>query len=563
MSRPHLALLALVFAALLAVSFERWGHVRADLGGALDRAARVAAGEVLYRDVQSPYGPLPDWVVAAGFRLFGTQLAVAWSIGLVLVVVEALLLLGIARRFCSPAECAVGVGAFLVQFAFAPGLFGWVLPNTFASTFAATAATLALVLAIDARERASTRRLAVASVAAGVAGLCKLDYGFAAALTVVLAAALAPGARARLLAAAVLPGLVLALAVFGFLVWQVSWDVLVSDNLYRVRSIGRTVAALRAGVPGWGAVLASNLPRYGIELPLRTAIAAWGLGLVGTGGARAALGLALAAAAIALPLLPGYPGQLDFTLLAASLGYAWSPAAWLAVALLAFRGARRGEAAAAALVLAGVWSVALALRWDLRLVWPSYYGVLAPFVALLIVRRLAALLVPGPTALAAACVLAVPIALQGVQHARHYAREYRHVLSYPRGTLRTLPVEGQPLAEVVDYVRANTQPGDWVAVFPEERLINFLGERRHPTRDSGTGPGWLATREDEEACVAQLEARRPRLIVVSSRRWPEFGAGALRTYNPVLRAWIDRAYAPVLTTPPNIVIRYTVLAPRR
>jgi hypothetical protein len=50
---------------------------------------------------------------------------------------------------------------------------------------------------------------------------------------------------------------------------------------------------------------------------------------------------------------------------------------------------------------------------------------------------------------------------------------------------------------------------------------------------------------------------------VSSRRWPEFGAGALRTYNPVLRAWIDRAYAPVLTTPPNIVIRYTVLAPRR
>ena len=36
------------------------------------------------------------------------------------------------------------------------------------------------------------------------------------------------------------------------------------------------------------------------------------------------------------------------------------------------------------------------------------------------------------------------------------------------------------LATVVDYVRANTGPDDWVAVFPEERLVNFLAERRHP-----------------------------------------------------------------------------------
>jgi hypothetical protein len=53
------------------------GHARADLGGALDRGGALAAGAVLYRDVQSPYGPLPDYVVAAGFRLFGTRLAVA------------------------------------------------------------------------------------------------------------------------------------------------------------------------------------------------------------------------------------------------------------------------------------------------------------------------------------------------------------------------------------------------------------------------------------------------------------------------------------------------------
>ena len=170
--------------------------------------------------------------------------------------------------------------------------------------------------------------------------------------------------------------------------------------------------------------------------------------------------------------------------------------------LLALPGARRGETAAAALVLAGVWSIALALRWDLRLVWPSYYGVLAPFLVVLVVGRVAALLVPGATAFAAAGVVAVSLALLAGANAEHYRTQYRHVVSYPRGTLRMPPLEGQALAAVVDFVRTHTKPDDWVAVFPEERLINFLSERRHPTRDSGTGPGWLATPADEAACIA-------------------------------------------------------------
>jgi hypothetical protein len=119
-------------------------------------------------------------------------------------------------------------------------------------------------------------------------------------------------------------------------------------------------------------------------------------------------------------------------------------------------------------------------------------------------------------------------------------------------------MEGQPLAQVVDLIRARTRPEDWVAVFPEERLINFLSERRHPTRDSGTGPGWLATPDDERACIAELEARRPALVVLTDRRWPEFGAGDFGTYNPRLRAWIADEYDRPWTTAPNIV-RYTVL----
>lgn len=563
MPRLRAAALALAFVALTAAGWQRWGHPRTDMGGALDRAARVALGERLYRDVQSPYGPLPDWTIAAAFRAFGISLGVAEAIGLALVVAESALLWAVARRFATPAQCATGLVAFWAAFAFAPGLFGWVLPNTFASTFGATAATAALWLALRAREAARAAPFAAGSVAAAAAGLCKADYGFAAALALAVAALLVPrGARARCLGAALLPGAGVAAAVLALLVALVPWETLVWDNLYRIRSLGTTVARLRAGVPGWGAVLAGAVPRYALELPLRAAVVAAGLALAGGAGAgRRALGGALAAAALAAPLVPGYPGLLDFTLLSPSLGWAWTPAAWLAVAAAALPAAVRGERVGAALVLAGVWSAALALRWDLRLVWPSHYGVLAPFLLVVVVGRLAGLVVARHAALAAALVVAVHAALLGTAVVRQFRTWYTFPLVYPRGTLRTQAVDGRPLAIVIDHLRAETAPGDWVAVFPEERLVNFLAERRHPTRDSGVGPGWLATPADEAACVAQLEARRPRRIVLSNRRWPEFGAGALGTYAPRLRAWIDREYEPVLTTPPGLV-RFTVLAPR-
>ena len=66
---------------------------------------------------------------------------------------------------------------------------------------------------------------------------------------------------------------------------------------------------------------------------------------------------------------------------------------------------------------------------------------------------------------------------------------------------------GRPLARVIDYVRDRTEPGEYVVSLPEERLINFLAERRHPTRDPGTGPGWLATAEDEDRFIREVDGR--------------------------------------------------------
>jgi hypothetical protein len=548
-ARPlTLAALAFLFAILLQMSWLRWGHVRVDTGGALDRAARIAQGAVLYRDVLSPYGPLPDYAVAAAFRVFGIRLGVVYAIGLALLVAESFLLWRVAAMFLTQLECAVGLAAFWVLFAFAPGFFGWVLPNVFASTFAAVAATATLALAIAACAEPRPGRFVAGSLAAAAAGLSKVEFGLAAVATLVAAVWLAPGDRRRLLVAALLPGLVATLAVTLVFVLLVPWRELLFDNLYRVRSLGQTVARLREGAPALVPLVREILLRYGLELPLRAALFAVGLGFVAGGGVGRHVGVVLSTASLLIPLLPRYPELQDFTLLADSVGFAWSPMVWVVAFVVSIRQAGRGDPAATAITLAAVWSVCLSLRWNLSLAWTSYYGFLAPFLLLLLVRSVTSRLNTRRAPLAVACVIAVPLAAAAITRWNHFAQQYRFALSYPRGTILTLPLYGQPLETVIDYVRTHTALDDYVAVLPEERIINFLAERRHPTRDPGIGPGWLATPADEERFIREIEERRTALVVISNRVFPEFGVGRLGSYNPSIEAYIRRNWDRVLAT---------------
>jgi hypothetical protein len=555
--------LAVLFAACTAATWARWGHVRFDCGGALERAALVAGGAVLYRDVLSPYGPLPDYTMAALFRVFGTHLTVAYAAGLLLLAAQSWALWAVGRRFLGAFECAVALATFWILLGFRQGLFNWVLPNTFASTFGAFFATATVATAITATDRGSLARLAGASVCAAAAGLSKVEFGAAAAGTLVVVALLFPvggRGRARSLMAALVPGLLLTLAAAAAVLAAVPWRTLVDDNLYRVRSFRMTLPAYKAGLfPPLGPVLAAAALRYGLELPLRAAAVAAGLAFAaGRGRARRGAGVLLAAGTLLVPLVPGYPPLAEFVRLPGpERQFYWTPLVWAALGIgAAMRYRQSGSAATRALVPVAAASVLLTLRWDFRLAWPSYYAPFAPLLLPLLVRPLAARLVPARAALATALVLAVPVAVAAVAGWRGY-QGLAFTLAYPRGTIRTFGYEGAPLRAVIDRVRAGTAPGDHVAVLPEERLVNFLAEHPHPTRDPGVGPGWLASPADEERFLAELEAKGTRMVVVSSRRYPEFGVTDFASYSPGIMAHVRRAYPRVWRSGAGIV-RYTV-----
>src|ERR1700690_525900 len=58
----HLFALAALTAYYLAISWRRWPDTLIDFGNDLYRAWRIAQGAVLYRDVDSFYGPLSQHI---------------------------------------------------------------------------------------------------------------------------------------------------------------------------------------------------------------------------------------------------------------------------------------------------------------------------------------------------------------------------------------------------------------------------------------------------------------------------------------------------------------------
>jgi hypothetical protein len=121
------------------------------------------------------------------------------------------------------------------------------------------------------------------------------------------------------------------------------------------------------------------------------------------------------------------------------------------------------------------------------------------------------------------------------------------VIESSRGRLKTHPQWAAGMPQVIDYVREHTTPSDFVAVVPEERFINFFSERRHPTRDPGVGPHWLATPEDEARFVAEVLARPTPLLIVSRRAYVEFHAGRFQNYGRRVMKALERDYELVET----------------
>lgn len=189
---------ASVYGFLLWAGWRRTADPLVDFGREAYTAWRLSAGDLLYRDLSSLFGPLAPYADAAGMALFGSSLGVLFAINAALIAVATVLIYLFVTRVARRATAVLASAVFLAVFAFgyagAPN-FDFLASYSRAAVWGVVAA-VAAVVCFDrwlARVPGEERRafwLFSAGVCVGLTLLTKPEISVAAAGTGFVAVAL-------------------------------------------------------------------------------------------------------------------------------------------------------------------------------------------------------------------------------------------------------------------------------------------------------------------------------------------------------------------------------------
>jgi hypothetical protein len=549
-----LARAAIVVAWLLlgCLTWGHWGEVaRYDTGREMYVPYAMLQGKALYKDLWYTYGPLAPCWNALLFAVFGSRLEVLYASGLTQALAFALLLYAIARRFLPVAAASLAAGCFLLQ-AFQPDLFNFALPYAHAATLGALFSLCTLYGLVRHVLREPGPNLAAAGMAAGLALLTKQEFG--AACYLILGFVLVLEARSQRSAGRLfgglwrcLPGLLVNVAVYGWLAWRLTPAALFLDNLntpwsYHMRAAGMPWLARNGFRFQPQEMLAAAFSGL-ISLALWFLVAALLERLLAWRGTLPVAGLSVIAFGTAAHL-KDWPLAgalfLGVPLLFFPMGLPWLAAGLLAVSLLEWR--RDHHPRHLAIAVLCLYALAIGLR-VLFLTLPVYYGVYhsqALFLVFLILltrltghmgRAFPAILVLEAAGLLAA-VAPRPSSLPAPLHTA-------------RGTIYAGSSEAAVYKPLLAFLAEQQAHGRTFVVLPQEVSLYFFTGTLAPSRWFGLTPGTLAPEARQQDYIADLERYNADFIVVSNRDTKEYGLPYFGLdYDRAVYAWILQHYEP-------------------
>jgi 4-amino-4-deoxy-L-arabinose transferase-like glycosyltransferase len=560
-------------AAGLAASWERWGNPLIDSGREMDVPLRLTHGEMLYSQVRYIYGPLSPYVNAWLYRALHPSLWVLWGRGIVVTAIILALTYWLARQIAGR-----GVAAFSCLFvtwvcALKPQ-GNYILPYAYSALDGAAlglGTTALLILWAKRRDTGSsgarTALLVLAGICAGLAALAKTEMGIATTGTGLIAVALAEFPKSRRILggwiAFLLPALGLPAAVYAWFASRVGWHTLTTDSF------------LFFGHVPWQLIYFNKL-RFGLDRPW------YSMWLMAASLARLAAiagviaGISLYAAkrrgGASVEGAGRWPRRHPGWLTGVSIGF---------IVLTSFGLGDLGPFLPMPFLLLGLIAAALASYWKewRREGRPRRFTlvflVLATFAFGSIGRILfrvstggalssdllpAAVvlfvyiwmeIVPGllpertareTAARAVAAVLVVALVATAATLSARYRKKFTYPIVTPRGTMYAAPDLGVGFSQAMQFVEANTQPGDWLAVMPEGTSLDFFTGRRNPLRDDITVPGML-DQAGELRAIADIERTQTPIVMIANRSTHEFGQAAFGIdYDRRLMKWIETNY---------------------
>jgi hypothetical protein len=539
------AALTLATAGLFIVSRGKWSDAIIDSGTEWIYADALARGEMLYRDVLYWFGPFTPYFQAAFFRLFGSSFATLALCGLAGAAGVLAALYFALRRVTDRREAFLWTALAIPVLVFMPNSGGAILGMGYRIWHPAGFALLACGLASMPGSRRNSLRCLGAGVCAGLAGLCRTEWG-----VLTLASALASTwvrlpftarLRREMLLITAAAALTFGATLGGFAA-AAGPAALLRDAPVLLVGIPRDTPAgsVLAAFRGW---------REGIPVLLYSA-ALW-LGVASLAGVLAARGasdertkhwlrlLLAALAAIALLAAAG----------AASGAILFSAAPLLCLAALAAGLVRHRGPRAAALVGFGCLGLLASHRRLFHIADSGYVappllfafvcaaGLLRTLVAL---EKQRALRLRLRRILDGALALLVGLAFLG--RAIQYASDERVPVPGTGGMLSALPGTARDLSRVAAVVRAETSEKSGLVVVPEGGVLNALAGRSNPMRHKISLPGYL-NESNEEEFLRDLRRARPAAIVILKRPAGEYGRGLFgQGYGQATRDWIESNY---------------------
>jgi Dolichyl-phosphate-mannose-protein mannosyltransferase len=540
--------LALFVAALVAATWGTWGDLDSDTGYDVMAGARIADGEVPYRDFTYYYGPLAPYLMGLVSLVGGSGFWPAVGLGFVVALAIVGLTYVLARALVAP------LGAFLAAaltaaVAFIPSNYSFVLPHTNAATLG-TLFLLGLLLCVWRYAVGESSRWGVgAGVCLGLLTLTKPEPALAGLLAV--GAWLVLRGRAglpvrRVAALVAVPAAVVAALVYGSLLAVVSPGVLLFENLWprdelaaggstllRARmplTLGSIVDLLQYTLPYAVGVALLLLLGRGLDLPR------WRRPLLVSGGLAAVVFLA---ACLAKP--DGLRDGIYYL-------WGWIPiGALVALLVLLVRYQRRnGEwTARAQLELAGAVAllVLAATTYNGFVVngWrPTMSVYYVPLAALLIARLHLVELGRRRTAYLLGALWVAFLVAASTGLTLKDARAESATVHGPGGALAETPAEGALYSAALDEIAARTRPGEPIFVAPLMTGLYVLSGHDSPLGKISMLPGALPEDGDQLAAIARLESAGVRLIITDRREWVGYGHTSFGdSFDRVLAGWIE------------------------
>ena len=557
-----LAVLALAFWS----TWATWATLIVDCGREMYVPAELTQGKRLYHDVFYNYMPLPPYVHALLFRLFGIHLNVLYWTGFAVTAASALLLHAIALRFLPPVA-ALAVSLSYAARLFAPSIFNNILPYSYGASYGHLGCLASLYFLLLHRETERFLHYSLAAVGACVALLSKHEYGMAAygALIVVAVSDAWLEHNWRSLArrlGAMIPGLALAGAWTAWCIWPDSYQHFVETNwiafpggyfmkVYGPTWIAKQGLTLNAGEIALLAVIACVPIAFWTGIAwLSRKVRGWKSGLALAAGLVLLAILAVLARRAPgdiflltrVPLIPSNPFyQCLMMAVGGVLGLLlpgrFRPPTWVVAFLpVAFFGC--------------LLSVRVMNDWKL-ISYSVFYAPIATLAFAVLAARAVMHVLRDMGEAARGAVLALVFGLQAISAAWFVHTEVPlqlrpdHLLKTARGEMYVQAAYAGLAHGALEKLAEVRRRRGTVVILPEATALYFLSGVSSPSRYYFFHPGVLAPGQVTREFLAELERKPPDLILLTNRstaeyQRPYFGLD----YDLEVMQWVQVRYRP-------------------